>query len=152
MAETVRVDPHDSHCTKNNLFSLVSNVSADLHVLHVTYSTKQSSVFRNSYSRLTDILLEQVLNLFLLESTLDNQTLRTIDRARCSHFSKQVLNNVLGLSAHTLADIGKIRKGSLFRTFSRDLRRYDCVFLLITGKLRVVFSNDTKDSGEELQG
>ncbi len=62
---------------------------------------------------ITDILLEQILNLLLLEPTLDNQTLRSINRASRSHFSEQVLNDVLGLSAHSLTNITEIRECSL---------------------------------------
>lgn len=39
IAETERVDPHDSQVMKNSRLSLVRSVSGDLHVLHVTYST-----------------------------------------------------------------------------------------------------------------
>ena len=36
---TERLDPQDSHDMKKIRFSLLSRVSGDLHVLHVTYST-----------------------------------------------------------------------------------------------------------------
>ena len=40
MAVTERLDPHELHVRKYRRFSpLLSSVSGDLHVLHVTYST-----------------------------------------------------------------------------------------------------------------
>lgn len=41
MGFTERLEPHDSHDMKKIRFSFVSNVSGDLQVLQVTYSTEE---------------------------------------------------------------------------------------------------------------
>lgn len=77
IADTVLVDPQDSHCKKNKRFSFVRIVSADLQVLQVTYSTELKELN-------TNVPFEHVLNLLLLETTLDDQTLISINTAACS--------------------------------------------------------------------
>lgn len=96
MADTVRVDPHASHWRKNSRFSLVSRVSADLQVLQVTYSTggRVSSV-RDDH---TNVPLQDIFNLLLLEPALDDQSLVSINGPSCSQFSKQELNHVIRLT------------------------------------------------------
>lgn len=64
-----------------------------------------------------------MLNLLLLEATLDDQSSTTVDRSGRSHLSKHVLNNVLRLPVHSLADIGHVREDCLLVTVTHDLGR-----------------------------
>ena len=70
-----------------------------------------------------------MLDLFLLEATLDDETTRTVDGTSCTHFCEHVLDDVLGLPVHTLADIGDVGEDGLLVAFTQDLRRRDCVTL-----------------------
>ena len=87
MAVTDRLEPHELHVTKYRRFSpLLSSVSGLRQVLHVTYSTisRSLSAYVQTYgeyrmSWLTDIPSQHILNLLLLESTLDNQSPASVD-------------------------------------------------------------------------
>ena len=48
-------------------------------------------------SRLTHVSPKHVLNLFLLETTFNNETSCTIDTSCCTHFGEKELDNVFGL-------------------------------------------------------
>ena len=76
---------------------------------------------------LTDVPTEDMLDLLLLEATLDNETAGTVDRAGGTHFREHVLDDVLGLAMHTLANVGDVREDGLLVSFTKDLRRRDRV-------------------------
>ena len=96
MAVTLRREPQELQVIKYSLFSpLLSSVSGDLHVLQVTYSTALQSinVTLNDdliFEGLTDISSQHVLDLLLLEATLDNQTPAPINGTTRTQFSEQV--------------------------------------------------------------
>ena len=78
---------------KYNLFSpLLSSVSGERQVLQVTYSTSIMLVayFIVAELLLTDISSQNVLDLFLLETTLDDQTSASVDGTARTQFSKQI--------------------------------------------------------------
>ena len=75
----------------------------------------------------TDITPQDVLNLLLLETTLDNETSGSVNRAVRTHFSKHELNNVFRRSVHPLANITHIRKHGLLVPFTKNLRGCDGV-------------------------
>ena len=103
MALTDLLLPHDSQAMKKIRFSFVSRVSGDLQVLQVTYSTVGGittldvNLFIENDSQPTHVAPKHVLNLFLLETTFDNETSCTIDTSCCAHFSEEELDNVFGL-------------------------------------------------------
>lgn len=76
---------------------------------------------------LTDITTQYVLDLFGLETSLDNETPRTVHRTSGTHFSEEELDDVLWLSVHPLAYICNVCKYRLADTFAENLRRRDCV-------------------------
>jgi len=69
----------------------------------------------------TDVSSKDVLNLLLLETTLDDQSLATIDGATRTQFGKQVRGDVLVSSLHTLTDFVQVGKDSLLVTFTETL-------------------------------
>lgn len=75
----------------------------------------------------TDVSPQDVLDLFLLETTLDDQPAGAVDGTCCSHFGEHELDDVLGLAMHSFADIGDVCKDCLFVSFSHDRRGCDCV-------------------------
>ena len=76
---------------------------------------------------LTDVPTEDMLDLLLLEATLDNETAGTVDRAGGTHFREHVLDDVLGLPVHTFADVGDVGEDGLLVAFTCELRRRDGV-------------------------
>ena len=70
-----------------------------------------------------------MLDLLLLEATLDDETTRAVDGTSSTHFGEHVLDDVLWLPVHTLADIGDVGEDGLLVAFTQDLRRCDCVTL-----------------------
>ena len=97
MAVTERRDPQELQVMKYSLFSpLLSSVSGDLQVLQVTYSTAIELASdlprrRNSLlGKLTDISPQDVLDLLLLETTLDNQSPASVHGTARSQLSEQV--------------------------------------------------------------
>ncbi len=116
---------------KYNLFSpLLSSVSGDLQVLHVTYSTDVRLVnvpVNRSLGKLADISPQHILNLLLLESTLDDQTSATINGTARTQFSKQVGSDVLISSLHAFANLRNIGENGLLVAFTQTLGRWDLV-------------------------
>ena len=112
MALTDLLLPHDSQAMKKIRFSFVRRVSGDLQVLQVTYSTICCCRWKRYNSntleiyfiedetndpQLTHVTPKHVLDLFLLETTFDNETSCTIDTSCCTHFGKEELDDVFGL-------------------------------------------------------
>ena len=88
---------------------------------------------------LTNISPENVLNLLLLETTLDDQSPGTVNGARSTQFSKQELSDVLVGPLHALANLGNVCENGLLVAFTQTLGRRDLVALAAArGKVRVV--------------
>ena len=51
----------------------------------------------DEWPRLTHVAPKYILNLFLLETTFDNETSCTVDTTGCTHFGEKELDNVFGL-------------------------------------------------------
>ena len=68
-----------------------------------------------------------MLNLLLLEATLDDETAGTVNGTGRTHFREHVLDNVLRLPVHTFADIGDVGEDRLLVSLAQDLRRRDGV-------------------------
>ena len=68
-----------------------------------------------------------MLNLLLLETTLDDKASGAVDGAGGTHFREHVLDDVLGLPVHTFADVGDVGEDRLLVTFTCELRRRDSV-------------------------
>ena len=64
-----------------------------------------------------------MLDLFLLEATLDDETTRAVDGTSGTHFGEHVLDDVLGLPVHTFADVGDVGEDRLLVAFTCELRR-----------------------------
>ena len=75
----------------------------------------------------TNVATEDVLDLLLLEPTLDDETAGTVDGAGGTHFREHVLDDMLRLPVHTFADIGNVGEDRLLVSFTEDLRRRDGV-------------------------
>ena len=111
MALTDLLLPHDSQAIKKIRFSFVRRVSGDLQVLQVTYSTVCCFIVGGKRGgnngldwgrermtlKLTHVAPKYVFNLFLLETTFDNETSCTVDTSCCTHFGEEELDNVFGL-------------------------------------------------------
>lgn len=99
---------------------------------------------------LTDIPSQDILNLLLLETTLDDETSRTVNGARSTQFSKQELRDVLVGSLHTLANLGNVCENGLLVAFTQALRRRDLVALAAArSKVGVVQLQLREEAGEE---
>ena len=68
-----------------------------------------------------------MLDLLLLETTLDDKASRAVDGAGGTHFREHVLDDVLGLPVHTFADVGDVGEDGLLVAFTCELRRRNCV-------------------------
>lgn len=98
----------------------------------------------------TDISSEDVLNLLLLETTLDNQTPSAVDTSAGTQFGEQELHNVVIRTLHTLADIGDIGENGTTVTFTQTLRRRDLVRLGTAGEhVGVVALDEGKETVDE---
>lgn len=98
----------------------------------------------------TDISSEDVLNLLLLETTLDNQTSGTVDTSAGTQFGEQELHNVVVRTLHTLADIGNVGENGTTVTFTQTLRRRDLVRLGTAGEhVGVVALDEGKETVDE---
>lgn len=84
------------------------------------------------YVKLTDISSQHVLDLFLLETTLDDQPPASIHGTTRTQFSKQELSYVLICTLHAFADVGDVGKDGLLVSFTKTLWRWDFVALATT--------------------
>ena len=75
----------------------------------------------------TDVSTKDVLDLLLLETTLDDETAGTINGPGSTHFSEHVLYDVLRLPVHAFADVGDVGKDGLLVTLTHDLGWRDSV-------------------------
>lgn len=134
IAVTLRLLPQELQVTKYRRFSpLLSSVSGDRHVLQVTYSTRNDFSTPNhppQYLRteeLTNISSQDVLNLLLLEATLDDQPSRTIHAARRTQLGEQELRNMFVGPLHAPADLRDVGEYGLLVAFPETLRRWDLI-------------------------
>jgi hypothetical protein len=79
--------------------------------------------------KLTDVSTQNVLDLLLLEATLDDKTSASVDGTRSSQFGEQELGNVLVGTLHALANFGDVGENGLLVTFAQTLWRWDLVAL-----------------------
>ena len=79
-----------------------------------------------------------MLDLLRLELALDDKSSRPIHRTRRTHLSKHVLNDVLGLSVHPLANFRDVGEDGLLVSFTQHLGRSDCVALACRSEKRGV--------------
>lgn len=75
----------------------------------------------------TDISPQDVLNLLLLEATLDDQPSRSVYTAGRPQLSEQELCHMLVRSLHTLAYLSDVGEDGLLVPFAKTLRRRDFV-------------------------
>ncbi len=93
-----------------------------------------NTVVREGKKERTDVATQDVLDLLLLETTLDDKTSGAVDGAGRTHFRKHVLDDVLGLPVHTFANVGDVGEDRLLVAFTCELRRRDCVTFAGGGK------------------
>lgn len=89
--------------------------------------------------------------MLLSVSSLDDESMRTIDRTTRSKFGKEESNNVLVLPVHLLANLGQVGEDGLLVSFFEHLRRGDGVSSSISIELGVLGSKDSEGSREELK-
>jgi len=65
-----------------------------------------------------DIAPEHVLDLLLLESSLDDQSFTAVHTAARTQFCEQKLGDVLVVAVHALADFRNVRKNGLLVSFT----------------------------------
>lgn len=98
----------------------------------------------------TDISSQDVLNLLLLETTLNDQTPATVDTAAGTQFGEQELHDVVVRTLHTLADVGDVREDGTTVTFTQTLRRRDLIRLGAAGQqVGMVALDEGEESGDE---
>lgn len=97
-----------------------------------------------------DISSQDVLNLLLLETTLNDQTPATVDTAAGTQFGEQELHDVVVRTLHTLADVGDVREDGTTVTFTQTLRRRDLIRLGAAGQqVGMVALDEGEESGDE---
>lgn len=69
----------------------------------------------------TNITTEDVFDLLLLETTLDNKTSRTIDGTTRTQLGEQVLGNVLIGTLHALTNLVDVGEDGLLVSFTETL-------------------------------
>lgn len=79
--------------------------------------------------RHTDVATEDLLDLLLLKATLDDQPTGAIHGTRGTHLREHVLDDMLGLPVHPLADVGDVGEDRLLVAFTQDLWRRDSITL-----------------------
>src|SRR5690242_16176792 len=72
---------------------------------------------------------QHVLDLLLLETTLDDQAARTVDGTAGTQFSEQELSDVLVGTLHPLANLGDVGEDGLLVSFTETLWWGDLVAL-----------------------
>lgn len=93
---------------------------------------------------------ENVLDLLLLETTLDNETARTVDGTTGTQFGKQELGDVLVGTLHPLANLGDVGEDGLLVSFTETLRWRDLVALdAVTGEVGVLRVEESEESVQE---
>ena len=97
-----------------------------------------------------DVPPENVLNLLLLETTLDDQTAGAVDGTAGSQFGEQELSNVLVGTLHPLANFGNVGEDGLLVSFAETLRWRDLVALdAVTSKIGMLRVEESEESVQE---
>jgi hypothetical protein len=93
---------------------------------------------------------ENVLDLLLLETTLNNKTAGTVDGTAGTQFSEQELGDVLVGTLHPLANFSDVGEDGLLVSFTETLRWRDLVALdAVAGKIGVLRVEEGEESVEE---
>lgn len=71
----------------------------------------------------TDVFSDHAFNLFLLETTFDDESSTPVNRAAGTQFGKQIGSEMVLGSFHALADIGNVGKNRLPVAFAHTLGR-----------------------------
>lgn len=115
---------------------------------------KQSKGAKNpdvcSAHKRTNVSPQNVLHVLLGVTTLDDESVRTIDRTTRSQLGKEERNDVLVLSVHLLANVGQVGKDRLLVTLSKHLRGSNRVASSVSVKFGVLGSKDSEGPREEL--
>lgn len=93
---------------------------------------------------------EHIFDLFRLEPTTNNEALTAVNRTHSTQLGKEILDNMLGLAVHTLADFQHIGKYSLFRAIALHDRRHHGVLFLLARESRVLRAQDAEEAMQEL--
>jgi hypothetical protein len=93
---------------------------------------------------------EDVLNLLLLETTLDDQTAGAVNGTASTQFGEQELGNVLVGTLHPLANLGDVGEDGLLVSFTETLRRRDLVALdAVAGEIGMLRVEEGEESVQE---
>lgn len=97
-----------------------------------------------------DVSSENVFDLLGLETTTDDETLGTVDGANGTQLGEEELDDVLGLTVHTLANVDDIGKDGLFGAVSGDLGWDHGELLLVARESGVLCTERLEDTTEKL--
>jgi hypothetical protein len=93
---------------------------------------------------------ENVLDLLLLETTLDNKTAGTVDGTAGTQFGEQELGDVLVGTFHPLANLGDVCEDGLLVSFTETLRGRNLVALdAVAGKVGMLRVEESEESVEK---
>lgn len=97
-----------------------------------------------------DVPPEDVLDLFLLEATLNNKTTGTVDGTTGTQLGEQELSNVLVGTLHPLANLSDVGEDGLLVSFTETLGRWDLVALdAVAGKVGMLRVKEGEKSVQE---
>jgi len=99
---------------------------------------------------LTNVLAENVLDLLLVETTTEDETLSTVHRSLGTQLGVEEHEDVLGLTVETTADVDKVGKRRLLGSLTGNLGRNNGVPALLAGKLGVVEVEEGEEALQEL--
>jgi hypothetical protein len=91
-----------------------------------------------------------ILQLFLLESTFENETVRPVYRPICTQFREKIVFEMVERTVETDRHVVDVGKDGTFGTFAEDERWGKCDFFA-ESKRGVIFSKDSKHSMEQLE-
>lgn len=98
----------------------------------------------------TNVSSQHVLDLLLLETTLDDQTPAAVDTAAGTQFREQELHDVIVRPLHALANVGNVGKDGPAVAFTQTLRRRNPVRLgPARQQIRVVALDEREEPRDE---
>jgi hypothetical protein len=121
MAWTERLDPQLLHVTKLRRFSpleRLQSISSEFHLEDTRNVLCIWGTARLAGDVFDNVPPEHVLNLLLLEATLDDQPAVTSDGTAGTQLSEQELCDVLLGTLHALADLGNVGENGLLVAFT----------------------------------
>lgn len=93
---------------------------------------------------------QDVLDLLLLETTLDNETAGAVNGTTRTQFGEQELGNVLIGTLHPLTDLGDVGKDGLLVSFTETLRWRNLIALdAVAGKIGMLRVEEREESVEK---